>query len=219
MEQRMAYLLESAEVAYDELLMQHQPNQTHVAFIDRERRKYRFRLSLVTQVDDSGLWKRADPAGKMRESHRILQENTRKKLEHGSSILTGSFRIFSGDFPAGSREKFIRKWLPFTRTWLLFVRKRSEFTRENPATFRTFPAKIHKQMVMIHRKWSEFTRKRSEFTRKWSKFTRKKSGDFRPEYCFHVPTFFRCFPAGTGPYYLTWVDMLSVIVKINVIER
>jgi hypothetical protein len=44
-----------------------------------------------TQVDDSGLWKRADPAEKMQESHRILQENTRKKLERGSSIPTGSF--------------------------------------------------------------------------------------------------------------------------------
>ena len=26
----------------------------------------------------------------------------------------------------------------------------------------------------------------------------------RWEYCFHVPTFFRCFLAGTGPYFLTW---------------
>ena len=56
-----------------------------------------------TQVDDSGYWKRADPAGKMRESHRILQENTGKKSEDGSSI------------PAVSREKFTRKWSYVTK--------------------------------------------------------------------------------------------------------
>jgi len=65
----------------------------------------------LTQVDESGLWKRADPAGKMRGSHRILQENTRKKLEYGSSIPTRSFRFFfrwlPGRFPQKIHQKMI----------------------------------------------------------------------------------------------------------------
>ncbi len=125
---------------------------------------------------------------------------------------------------------FVRKWSEFTRKnpatfrkfpvkihkqMVIIHRKWSEFTRKNPATFRTFPVKIHKQMVIIHRKWSEFTRKRSAFTTKWSEFTRKKSGDFRPEYCFHIPTFFRCFPSGTGPYYLNWENIPSPSASYN----
>jgi hypothetical protein len=103
-------------------------------------------------------------------------------LEHGSSIPTGTFRIFSSDFTAVFHEKFTRKWLPFTKIWLLLVRKRPEFTMENPATFRTFLAKIHEHLTMIHRKWSEFTRKLSEFTR-------KKSGNLSAWIllpCYHV---------------------------------
>jgi hypothetical protein len=57
-----------------------------------------------SQVDDSGLQKRADPAGKRRESHRILKENSGKTMRNGSSIPAGIFWIFSGDFPAVSRE-------------------------------------------------------------------------------------------------------------------
>jgi hypothetical protein len=36
----------------------------------------------------------------------------------------------------------------------------------------------------------------------------KKPETFRLKYCFHVSIDFRCFPAGTGPYCLTWVHLL-----------
>jgi len=56
-----------------------------------------------TQVDDSSYWKRADPAGKMRESHRILQENTGKNRKMEAVFrpeIVGFFPVTFRPFPA-----------------------------------------------------------------------------------------------------------------------
>ena len=67
-----------------------------------------------------------------------------------------------------------------------------------------FPRKIHQKIVMslkngYHSPGND--RIHQEITR----IRQEKFGYFRPEYCFHVLTFFRCFLAGTGSYFSTWV--------------
>ncbi len=56
-----------------------------------------------------------------------------------------------------------------------------------------------------------------ECTRKWSKVTRKKSEDFSAGILLPCSIDFRCFPAGTGPYFLTRVvsTMLSRLVMLK----
>jgi hypothetical protein len=68
-----------------------------------------------TQVDDSGHRIPRDPAGKMRESHRILQENTGYRWNMEAVLRPEIARIFSGGFlstscafrqkPAGNHRK------------------------------------------------------------------------------------------------------------------
>jgi len=58
----------------------------------------RLRSPLTSQVDDFGLRKRADSAGKRRESQRILQENTGIP-GNGSSFPAGNYSDFFRRIP------------------------------------------------------------------------------------------------------------------------
>jgi hypothetical protein len=70
---------------------------------------------MTTQVDDSGHRIPRDPTGKMRESHRILQENTGNRWNMEAVFRPEIVRIFSGGFlsnscafrqePAGNHQK------------------------------------------------------------------------------------------------------------------
>ena len=64
---------------------------------------------------------------------------------------------------------------------------------------------IHQETVGFHQEMVGIYQEIAGIRQEMAGIDQEKSGDFRPEYCFHVPTFFRCFPAGTGPYFLTWV--------------
>jgi hypothetical protein len=72
----------------------------------------------TSQVDDSDHQIPRDPAGKMRESHRILQGKHRKSLEHGSSIPTRHYPDFFQSIP------------------VLSGKNRPKITGKNPKSFR-----------------------------------------------------------------------------------
>ncbi len=89
----------------------------------------------------------AGSSKKMRESHRILQENTGNTWNMEAVFRLGISQIFSDDFgtdPAGKHWKLL------------------ESTRKNP-------------------------------------------GNSRPEYCFQLPSIFRCIPAVSRRKSFTWV--------------
>ena len=98
------------------------------------------------------------------------------------------------------------------------VTTRQELTgihQEKSGAFRPFPAKIHKRNDdyslgngRIHQEMVGIRQEMVGIRQELVGIYQEKSGDFRPEYCFHVPTFFRRFPAGTGPYFLTWVQII-----------
>ncbi len=63
---------------------------------------------MTSQVDDCGHRIQRDPAGKMRESHWILQENTENRWNMEAVFRPEIVGIFSGAFwqePAGNRQK------------------------------------------------------------------------------------------------------------------
>ncbi len=75
----------------------------------------------ITHVEDYGHWIPQDPAGKKRESHRILQEstgNSRKWKQYSN-------RRFFGFFPVDSSQFHV-----------LSSRNRSEIIGKNPKIFR-----------------------------------------------------------------------------------
>ncbi len=79
------------------------------------------KLSHATHVEDYGHWIPQDPAGKKRESHRILQEstgNSRKWKQYSN-------RKFFGFFPVNSNQFHV-----------LSSRNRSEIIGKNPKIFR-----------------------------------------------------------------------------------
>jgi hypothetical protein len=57
-----------------------------------------------TQVNDSSHQIRQDSAGKMRESHRILQESTRNQWNMEAVFRLEIFRIFSGRNTASTKS-------------------------------------------------------------------------------------------------------------------
>jgi hypothetical protein len=74
-----------------------------------------------THVEDYGHWIPQDPAGKKRESHRILQKstgNSRKWKQYSDQKFVGSFPVDSSQFP------------------VLSGRNRSEIIGKNPKNFR-----------------------------------------------------------------------------------
>jgi len=56
---------------------------------------------MYTQVDDSGHRIPLDPAEKMQESHRILQENTGNRWNMEAVFRPEIVQIFSGSFRTG----------------------------------------------------------------------------------------------------------------------
>ncbi len=100
-----------------------------------------------TQVDDSDHRIPQDPTGKMRESHRILQENAGNRWNMEAVFRPEIVRIFSG------------RLLPISCAFL------QELAGND----------------------------------------RKKSEKFPAGILLPCSSDFRCFPAGTGPYFLTWV--------------
>src|SRR5579862_9659659 len=114
-----------------------------VTIVERHTPQFVFLLprSIVPTTGSS-----QDPAGKMLESHWILQENTGKNWNMEAVFPPGIFRIFSDDFrsdPAGKHGKL------------------SESTEKNPE-------------------------------------------NSRPEYCFQLPSIFRCIPAVSRRTSFTW---------------
>jgi len=92
-------------------------------------------------------------------------------------------------------EKFTesdRKTPEIDGTWKQYSGRK--FFGYFPVTFRPFPAEKHKKMSTIHR---------------------KKSGDFPAGIMFPCSIDCRCFPAGIGLYFLTWVVVHSQHKRID----
>ncbi len=121
------------------------------SFFFRHSCKNKFQFLNITQVDHSCHRISQDLAGKMRESHRILQENTGYIWNMEAVFPPGIFRIFSDDFRKVLLESTGSCW--------------------------------------------------------------NSPGNSRPEYCFQLPSIFRCIPAVSRRTSFTWARMFTTTFK------